>query len=59
MDHVDQIKTKLTDEKKNFTMEVYPEATHGFFCDERPSYHEASAKDAWARTKVFFAQHLK
>ena len=59
MDHVDQIKTKLTDEKKNFTMEVYPEATHGFFCDERPSYHEASAKDAWARTKAFFAQHLK
>lgn len=59
MDHVDQIKTKLTDEKKNFTMEVYPEATHGFFCDERPSYHEASAKDAWARTKAFFAQHLE
>lgn len=58
-DHVDQIKTKLTDEKKNFTMEVYPEATHGFFCDERPSYHEASAKDAWEKTKAFFAQHLK
>jgi dienelactone hydrolase len=59
MDHVDQIKTKLTDEKENFTMEVYPEATHGFFCDERPSYHEASAKDAWEKTKAFFAQHLK
>jgi hypothetical protein len=27
--------------------------------DERPSYHEASAKDAWEKTKAFFAQHLK
>jgi carboxymethylenebutenolidase len=59
MDHVDQVKTRLKDEKKNFTAEVYPEATHGFFCDERPSYHEASAKDAWEKTKAFFAQHLK
>jgi carboxymethylenebutenolidase len=59
MDHVDQIKTKLTDEKKNFKMEVYPDATHGFFCDERPSYHEASAKGAWEKTKAFFTQHLK
>jgi carboxymethylenebutenolidase len=59
MDHVDQIKTKLQDEKKSFMMEVYPEATHGFFCDERPSYHDASAKDAWGKTKAFFAQHLK
>jgi len=42
-----------TDEKKNFTMEVYPEATHGFFCDERPNYDEASAKDAWKRPKHF------
>ena len=59
MDQVGQINTKLTHEKKNFAMKVYPEATHGFFCDERPSYHEASAKDAWEKTNSFFAQHLK
>jgi carboxymethylenebutenolidase len=59
MDHVNQVKTRLGDERKKFTMEVYPEATHGFFCDERPSYHEASAQDAWTKTKSFFAQHLK
>jgi dienelactone hydrolase len=35
------------------------EATHGFFCDERPSYHEGSAKDAWEKIKSVFAQHLK
>ena len=28
----------------------YPEAEHGFHCDVRASYHEAAAKDAWART---------
>jgi carboxymethylenebutenolidase len=59
MDQVGQINTRLTHEKKNFAMKVYPEATHGFFCDERPSYHESSAKDAWEKTKSFFAQHLK
>jgi carboxymethylenebutenolidase len=45
--------------KKNFEIKLYPEATHGFFCDERPSYHAESAKDAWEKTKSFFAQHLK
>jgi carboxymethylenebutenolidase len=59
MDHVNQVKTKLNEERKKFTLDVYPEATHGFFCDERPSYHEPSAKDAWTKTKSFFAQHLK
>lgn len=58
-DQVDRINTELTDKKINFMMNVYPEATHGFFCDERPSYHEAPAKDAWEKTKSFFAQHLK
>jgi carboxymethylenebutenolidase len=59
MDHVNQIKAELTAKKIAFQMEVYPEAGHGFFCDERGSYHEASAKDAWDKTKSFFGQHLK
>ena len=36
----------------------YPEANHGFHCDARSSYHEASAKDGWARTLAFLEQHL-
>ncbi len=36
----------------------YPEAEHGFHCDARPSYHEASAKDGWARTLAWFDSHL-
>ncbi|HWP23227.1 MAG TPA: dienelactone hydrolase family protein [Candidatus Binatia bacterium] len=59
MDHVNQIKAELVAKNVKFQMEVYPEAGHGFFCDDRASYHEASAKDAWEKTKAFFAQHLK
>jgi carboxymethylenebutenolidase len=58
-DHVSQIRTELTNKQKNFEIKLYPEATHGFFCDERPSYHAESAKDAWEKTRSFFAQHLK
>jgi carboxymethylenebutenolidase len=58
-DHVAQVNKALTDNHKTFTMNVYPEATHGFFCDERQSYHPDSAKDAWEKFKSFFAQHLK
>ncbi len=36
----------------------YPEAGHGFNCDDRDAYHEASAKEAWARTLDWFAGHL-
>jgi carboxymethylenebutenolidase len=59
MDQVNQIKAELTAKKIPSQMEVYPEPGHGFFCDDRGSYHEASAKDAWEKTKSFFAQHLK
>jgi carboxymethylenebutenolidase len=31
----------------------YPEAGHGFNCDARDSYHQPSAKDAWARTTAW------
>jgi dienelactone hydrolase len=36
----------------------YPEAGHGFHCDARSAYHEASARDAWARTLAWFDEHL-
>lgn len=59
-EHVDQIRNELTANKVRFQMEVYPEAGHGFFCDDRPmSYNKDAANDAWEKTKAFFAQHLK
>lgn len=36
----------------------YPDANHGFHCDARDSYHEASAKDGWQRTLDFLDAHL-
>lgn len=36
----------------------YPEANHGFHCDARDSYHEASAKDGWERTLAWLDQHM-
>ena len=36
----------------------YADAGHGFHCDQRESYHEPSARDAWARTIAFFDEHL-
>jgi carboxymethylenebutenolidase len=36
----------------------YPDAGHGFNCDDRDAYHEPSATDGWARTLAWFDQHL-
>jgi carboxymethylenebutenolidase len=36
----------------------YPEAEHGFFCDERPAYNAAASADAWPRTLDWFDRHL-
>lgn len=37
---------------------VYPDADHGFFCDQRGSYEKAAADDAWTRVKSLFAKEL-
>lgn len=36
----------------------YADADHGFHCDARGSYHEPSARDAWARTIAWFDRFL-
>ncbi|KJC61713.1 carboxymethylenebutenolidase [Bradyrhizobium sp. LTSPM299] len=38
---------------------IYPNAQHGFHCDERASYDKASADIAWPRSLAFFGKHLK
>jgi carboxymethylenebutenolidase len=37
----------------------YPEAGHGFNCDQRASYHKPSATDAWRRMLEWFDHHLR
>lgn len=36
----------------------YPEAGHGFHCDQRPDYRPGDAKDAWGRALDWFDTHL-
>lgn len=35
------------------------EADHGFFCDQRPSYHADSAAESWALTLEFLQRNLR
>ena len=37
---------------------VYPDAQHGFHCDQRDSYHAESARDAWERVQALFRDEL-
>ena len=37
---------------------IYETADHGFFCDQRDSYHAVAAKDAWERVKRLFSAEL-
>ena len=56
---VDAIRRALADAKKRHEVIVYDAADHGFFCDQRPTYHAASAQDAWERVKRLFAEELR
>jgi carboxymethylenebutenolidase len=38
---------------------VYPDAQHGFYCDERGSYNEGAAKVAWRRSLAFLQKNLQ
>lgn len=55
----DKIERALKTNGVNYEWHVYKGAGHAFFCDDRPSYHEASAKDIWPKTLVFFSKNLK
>lgn len=38
---------------------VYPDANHGFFCDQRGTFNEAARDDAWQRVLRLFAEELQ
>lgn len=55
---VDEIRAALEASDTRHEVHVYPEADHGFNCDQRATYHEASAKDAWGRMLSLFREEL-
>ncbi|WP_413936599.1 dienelactone hydrolase family protein [Nitrospira sp. BLG_1] len=56
---VQRLAAALKKYSKTGEIKTYPGAPHAFFRDTDPSvYRPEAAKDAWARTKAFFKQHL-
>jgi carboxymethylenebutenolidase len=58
VDDVEALRTAASKAPVATEVVRYAEADHGFNCDERGSYHAASATDAWRRTLDFFTAHL-
>jgi carboxymethylenebutenolidase len=55
MSDVEMIKKKRGD----CEIYVYPNAQHGFHCDERGSFNAEAAKLAWQRAIPFLAKHVR
>ncbi|MFZ5654435.1 MAG: dienelactone hydrolase family protein [Pseudomonadota bacterium] len=58
-DQVQAIEERLRALGKDYRIQRYADAGHGFFCDHRSSYHAPSAADAWTRLTGFLAGHLR
>lgn len=54
-----QIALALSKAKKRYTLNVFPNAKHGFFSDRRDSYNPIASYEAWAMTLSFFERSLK
>lgn len=59
MSEVDAVRGALESHDVRHEVVVYPDADHGFFCDQRAAYNEAAATDAWQRVKTLFAETLE
>jgi carboxymethylenebutenolidase len=58
-DEVQRIDERLRALGKDYALDVYAGAVHGFCAEERrESYQAAAAADAWAKLEAFLAKHL-
>ena len=60
VEDVEQLRAALEAAKPvDFAIVRYPDADHGFHCDDRPAvFNAAAAADGWARTLDWFTTHL-
>ena len=58
VEQVEQLREAVAAAPVDTEIVRYPEAGHGFHCDARSAYHEASARDAWSRTLAWLDAHL-
>lgn len=59
LDQVKRLEETMRRLGKAYEARVYAGAGHGFFCDERASYHAEAARDAWDRLTRWLARYLK
>ncbi|EAW38303.1 dienelactone hydrolase family protein [Lyngbya sp. PCC 8106] len=57
-EQVDQIEAALKQHQISHQIFRYS-ATHGFFCDQRESYDQKAAADAWQQVQQLFSHELK
>ncbi|MGI4741973.1 MAG: dienelactone hydrolase family protein [Janthinobacterium lividum] len=57
-DQIKQVTDAVDAAGKPYINTVISYADHGFNCDERPSYNQDAAAEAWASTLAFFQQKL-
>lgn len=55
-EEVDQIATELAKHQIKHQIFRYPDAGHGFFCNQRDSYNPNAAADAWTHVKQLFQE---
>jgi carboxymethylenebutenolidase len=58
VDQVEELRAAAAASGQPTEVVRYPDAGHGFHCDQRESYHEPSARDAWSRTLDWFGRYL-
>lgn len=57
-DELGRIAKAMAEGKKQFTMTCFPNVGHGFFCEDRGSYDQASAEASFKHTVDFFRTQL-
>ncbi|MBI1203950.1 MAG: dienelactone hydrolase family protein [Rhodopseudomonas sp.] len=50
---------EITKKQSQAEIYTYPDAPHGFGCDERASFRKEASDLAWQRTYEFLAKHMK
>jgi carboxymethylenebutenolidase len=58
VEQVEQLRAAVEGAPVDTEIVRYAQAGHGFHCDARSAYHEASARDAWSRTLAWLDEHL-
>jgi carboxymethylenebutenolidase len=54
---VEDLRTAAATAEQPTEVVRYPDAGHGFHCDQRASYHPASSTDAWSRTLAWLDRY--